>query len=175
MIRTCPGNKFSPAFHFMLDTMYIVCYYYMGPGEAPGATGRLRVPEIGGSEMGRIGRKPDADVIRDNIWVNVSGKDANKIVIGLTYYRKMGGSHDAKTYILHVRALNDEGVRMIYCGRASAEVWRVATRRSAPSDSRAVSIARDYLRKLVRDVAFSCGADADKAVDDAVALADKNW
>ena len=147
----------------------------MGPGEAPGATGRLRVPEIGGSEMSRNCRMPDADVIREDVWVNISGKEANKIVIGLTYYRKMGGTHDAKTYVLCVRALNDEGARMIYCGRALAEVWRVASRRSALSDSRAVSIARDYLRKLVRDVAVSCGADADKAVDDAVALTDKNW
>lgn len=117
----------------------------------------------------------DVDVIRDAVWVNLSGGKADKIVINLLYCRKASGAHDARTYVLRVNAYDMSGFRAVPCGGASLVVWRVANRRSALSDDRAVSLARDWLRKVVRDVATFCGADADKAVDDAVSLTDNNW
>lgn len=125
--------------------------------------------------MSRNCKMPHVDIIRDNVWVDVSSGDANKIVVSLAYYREAGGCHDAKTYVLSVCALNTKGARMVYWGRSHLDVWHVANRRSVLNDGRAVSIARDYVRKMVRDIAASCGADADKAADDAMALIDNNW
>lgn len=117
----------------------------------------------------------DVDMIRDGVWVNLSGGKADKIVINLLYCRKATGAHDARTYVLRVNAYDMSGSRAVSCGGVSRVVWSVANRRSALSDDRAVSLARDYVRVLVRDMASLCGADADKAVDDAVAMTDKNW
>jgi len=179
LTRTCPGNKSSPAFHFMLDTMSIVCYYYMGPGEAPGATGRLRVPEIGGSEMGRNCKMTrDVDIIRDTLWVSVKSDKIDRIGVRMFYRRNETFGGAARSYWMMVCGYDMRGARSV--GYASdavrVDLGNVASRRSDKSDGIMADIAKSLIGDAVRKVAASLGvSDVDAAARDAVALAKANW